>query len=40
MQAKQAYELFSVQKEAFLEEKSRWEQEGRLNSRISIDDYS
>lgn len=30
MQAKQAYELFSVQKDAFVEEKARWEQEGML----------
>lgn len=28
MQAKQAYELFSVQKDTFVEEKTRWEQEG------------
>lgn len=28
VQAKQAYELFSVQRDAFTEEKARWEQEG------------
>lgn len=28
MQAKQAYELFSVQRDTFAEERARWEQEG------------
>ncbi|KAF8320688.1 Pkinase-domain-containing protein [Clavulina sp. PMI_390] len=30
IQAKQAYEVFTTQRDAFLEEKARWEQEGRL----------